>query len=297
MRTVIQDETVYQFKSAKLPWIVYYNHESYLKFSNSLTNAEHQTYKKILELLSKEEYHIKGLPKILEILSKDEYLAAGLPKTIGIKDNNYNFLAYRIELIPGIHLHKYIHESSDPLESFYRISQTLIPILIKGSEKNLVFKDLITLGNTLYNKETNQTSIVDLDGIQVEEFSDTLMRDEIIRSNIYDPIIISSKYTYDHTRLKKSALNYLLFYELFLNTVFNQSIFQIMISKNSQYPIEEVQKNLIELLTDCGIPKESNLFGRIMDLTNLSEKNSVDIQDFKEVAELSFDKSRKRIIH
>ena len=177
--------------------------------------------------------------------------------------------------------------TENPLLSYYQISKTLIPIIEEAIKREIVIKDLITKGNTLYDEAEKCVSIIDLDGMQVKGFTDGDIIDTIYYSHIYGTILCSQKYTNEiDCRLWTTEFNIFLFYELFLKTVFNQSLLK-----------RKATSSIRDILTDCGIPKESNLFGRIMDLTNLSAKNSIDIHDFEELAELPFDKSRKRIIH
>lgn len=122
--------------------------------------------------------------------------------------------------------------------------------------------------------------------MQIQDYTDDSIKTYITTSHLFYTTLCSSKYTdLWNFKLWTTDFNILLFYELFLNTVFHQSLF-------TQKPTISVE----DILNKCGIPPKSNLYGRILDIVNLDCPNSIDITDFQDLTNANFDQSRKKII-
>lgn len=119
--------------------------------------------------------------------------------------------------------------------------------------------------------------------------SDRWVNNRIVRCIRYNEIFENKKYKISSTIWTKE-LNIFSLYELFLTTIFHQSL----LSWNKNEALEEELRNKLYSLN---ISSSSNLYFRLLDTINSNTPNSFDLEDFLYLSEnFTLDDSRKRII-
>ncbi|MCI8575642.1 MAG: hypothetical protein HFI09_04145 [Bacilli bacterium] len=256
-------------------WKTYETENSYIKVRKSGI----YNYGPLLEEI-KDNY--SEIPQLCEIM--------------GIDYQNNRLKAYEIKKRKGLPIQNVIWSKENSLNEFVRIANELKQILAMAKKKNIVFKDIMTYGSVLYDDESKQTSIIGLDRMQSANHSDEHLSMNIIGSNLLRYIIENPKYIEceePQFRLT-SNFNTLAFYEIFLSSVFNTSLTDPKLSQElmiieiikrlspneAQKMVEDVLKERLNLL---GFDKKTNLYGRMMDLANPNQNNSIDIADFNEL--------------
>lgn len=259
-------------------WLIIETDNSFIKCFNS--NEIQYNYGFLIEALQQENFQHKDLCKILETYY----------------DQNV-FLAYEVEKREGVLPTNYISTSKNPLKDFYEITNCLINFLDFANAKQMVLKDLSTPGNMLYNPITNQINIIDIDSIQIPNFSDNLLNQRIHNSIWRKYIINSPKYqSVKDQYIFTTELNYLLFYDFMFQSLFQESLIpqtlkdSIMIQManflHNPYPIFlALKEELSNYLKKKGLDPKSDLFARIMDLLSNNQPNSIALTDFTNLKE------------
>ena len=240
-------------------------HESYINIYSS------KKFLQVLGLLHNEKYQIMGIPKIFEIYLDDEAL-----------------IGYSVYEKKGVPVKTYLQQSNHPWEEFLLFAKNFIAIIMAGNEKNIVFKDMAFHDNVLYDRESKEASILDIDSFQINGVSDKYIHKKILSSSIKE-IILNPEGKYMENCHFTTELNFLLFYEIFFQAIFDKSILIWSTSSNFQEYLKEIMKEI-------NLPKSSNLYFRIMDLSNVNCENTFAIEDFLEIQNnYHFDVQRKRI--
>lgn len=264
----------YQLFRKKAVWNIYFNGLDYIKVLNSDTSLEDYgfIYKEIINVLN-QIGKIKGLPKVLNIWQTDDWL-----------------IAYQIEKMNGVSIYDAVQNSPEPLKTFYDFLKSILPIINECEKYNMVFKDLITLGNVLYDKDTKEAGIIDIDGIQIGILSDRCTNIRVDFCSKYNELFENEKYKKIRT-VWTTEMNIFSLYELFFKVVFDRSL---LIWDKSEY----LEEGLQERLSEMNISPSSNLYGRIMDLINIRVPNSIELEDFRLISEnCSIDSTRTRLIN
>lgn len=254
-------------------WTIYHNDEFYIKVLKSKSTLEKYgfIYLEIINTLNNIT-PLKGLPRIQKIWHE-----------------NGQLLAYKISKMPGIALKDAIANSSNPLVVFYQFLNSVLPIIQIGEEHDIVFKDIITKGNVLYDEKEKRASIVDMDGFQVGMLSDRGTNIKIVYCHKYNELFNNPKY-HIIPAIWTKEINLFSLYELFFNTVFNDSL--LLFQKE-----ESLEAGLKRKLTEKNFSPSLNIYARVLDLMDLNTHNSLDLEDFKYLSEnYSLDLTRKRII-
>lgn len=283
----------YKFISQGYIWYIYYQNGKYLKVLKPSYLKHQQNYLNQLHKLKEVSYHLKWMPNIFEIY----------------QNKSENFFAYSIEEKKGQHLITYMQNSSNPQKSFYNIAKELNLILKEAKQYQIVFTDLITPGNILYDANNNFLNIIDIDSFQVETYSNHYLNKNIYLNNFFNYIILNQS-KYHHNFQFTQELNILYFYELFLNLCFKKSMFSITCSRNFSLrtmtreeikrDVEKnrfaIEKKLLKLLKQLHINSKSNLHQHFLNLLNPKFSNTIDLKDFEIGTEKSQNTSHFRIL-
>lgn len=253
-------------------WDTFYVNNSFMKLLKESLIHEYFGVKflQVLNLYLSKSNLFDNIPRIIELYLEDDML-----------------IGYRMEEKNGVSAIDYIQKSSDPVLEFYYFANSLLKTIMIGNHENIVFKDMSFNGNVLYEAKKKTASILDVDSFQIDNISDGYISNQILLSKVKTILLNHGKYYQEgHFTVE---LNFLLFYEIFLQALFHRSI---LVWYNS----ETFEDYLADLLKQINISKSSNLYGRMMDLANDNIQNSFDINDYWEFFNhYRFDVIRKRI--
>lgn len=254
-------------------WDTFYSGNSYIKLLNEKFTRDYSYVKflQTLNLLSLKQYQMDSIPKILDI-----YLDLNV------------LIGYRMEEKKGIPALKYLQNSQNPLREFFILAKPLLKIITEGNLKDIVFKDMPFNDNILYNIKTQEVFLIDIDSFQVDSISDGYTHKKLLNFIKTEKIENYNK-KYIKAQVFSTELNYLLFYDFFLQSLFYQSLF----NWNKKQSFETFLK---ELLIEINLPKKSNLYSRIMDLANPDYPNTFAIEDFENLQENHQIDSQRRLI-
>lgn len=243
-------------------------------------------YKLIQEDFIKEYHYCIHI--LLENLMNPYYQMNQISKVLQVLKSKSECKGYVCEEKIGPTIHHIMNQSRNKAFTFYEFVVSFQNILDFCKEKNIIMKDIITKENVKYNPDNKTAYVIDVDSFQIPEYGDKLFCNQFVYSSLKKLILNRPKY-YESNRFQPD-LNVLSFYELFLQTMYQKSLLAIRAQN-----LKELEQNTEELLQQVSIPKNSNLYGRIMDTVNPEMPNTLNPQDFYELANHSRSLSKKRL--
>lgn len=166
----IKEEEYILRKSSDI-WKVYQGKDTfYKKFVGKQDSQE--TLKKLETLLANED---KGLCKIKNLTFQDQSFTI--------------FDGYVIEEVFGKEYKQLRMDELSLNELVIIFSDLYMKVKSQEMLNNYVFPDLATGDNIIYNPETKQNTLIDLDGIQVPGFAPTVVSSNIDVSYISEPLL------------------------------------------------------------------------------------------------------------
>ncbi len=271
-RALNQELDFYSLIFQKAVWNIYYANNTFIKVLNEKSFEEYGfIYKEIINVLKNSEFS-KRIPKIVKIWQDETRL-----------------MAYAITKMKGIHLHEAIQISENPLKTYANFLYSIYPTMQKGEEHNIVFKDLITKGNILYDPLTKTASIIDIDGFQIGLLNDRNINNRIFYCSKKHDLFENKKYQ-KIPKIWTKEMNIFSLYELFLNTIFNQSLLQ--------WKDEiDLEKGVRRKLNEINLSESSKIYQNILKLINTDVPNNIDPDDFLILSQkYTLNKEQKRLI-
>lgn len=250
----------------------------------------------------------------LEFMMEEQNQIAGLNPVSDIYYLGKDFFAYRTPAIKGENLKVLMNQWNYQLHFWQPFFFHFISIMQSATSKNFIFPDLFTDGNILYQMDQQKAVLIDNDGFQIENrwvgyFDSIGQKIYSLEKPFYQ------KYFNDKSFYYTKDYNFFAFYTWFLFFFFQIDLFSLKENpnhknlikpyaqsfesllqnptrlkleihkkrKNVHYLINE--KSLIEKLNAVGLPKNSDLFSRIVDLLNPNISNSISVNDFIELCQ------------
>lgn len=154
----------------------------------------------------------------------------------------------------------------DYMENIERIVQ-----LGHSQEQKIIFPDLLTEGNILYDEGTGKVNIVDFDGLQVGNYESGGISDFIFNSNT-SSLLLSSKYYRDGLFTKNVDL-------------FSIYVYLVYYSTKMRLPADpQLKENLLDHLSIAGI-LGTDAGQKIMNLFNPQQDNDYLGDSFRQLKE------------
>lgn len=107
--------------------------------------------------------------KNLEYMMTEDYHISGINPVIDMYYINDKFSTYRTQIVDGENIASLLKKWSCNFDCWKDFFDSFIPLLNCATNHNYCFPDLYTIGNFLYQEDTKKVTIIDNDGIQVEE--------------------------------------------------------------------------------------------------------------------------------
>lgn len=277
MSTLPNNLKQYLFQEGRL-WNIYLYQNHYIKMLKNIDEMDslmREQMQVLLEALQKPKYEHPQIAKIEEIYY----------------DKQNKLIGYRPETKQGKNLYEDLQKSEKPLDEFYKIAKSLL-ILLKFAQKNkIVYSDMMTEGNLLYERNTGTVNVIDVDGIKIPK---SLF---FIAPMDLDPFLVHEKNRHNRKYINDEGLqnefNILSFYEIMFRGLFNESLLMIY-SYPKIFPLKDI---LQEKLDELGFDSKTDLYERMLDLVDENTSNTVSLYDFEYLmTHYRYDESRKKLI-
>lgn len=271
-------------------WEVYFFENTYLKDLNFFDINIRRDYFNIIHAIHSNIKH-PSIPTIKETYGADD-----------------QFLAYRCSAMYGQPLNEF--SKAELLQYFPSIISSLKTILKYAEKECLVFLDLFTNGNVLFDSKTKKTSIIDIDSFQVGQYLPPFYHQDLLNSS-WDKLLFRTE-KYKMNDVYTPDINYFLIYELFFRLFFKQSLLSLPFGHSEMCQLSDdfsdgrdlytriemsmhngifsrkiqgsCEKSLVAFLERLGFDKKENIFGRILDLSR-NTSNSISTEDFQAIFE------------